>query len=627
MTCTRIFLGILSVAVLATPARAAQAAPNCEQWNTPSFFRTATVEDVTACLAAGADTTAGIRRVEGEFGFGDTTRSDGAYEDRYSHVGRAGQSLVVEVRYSDLDGDLIVEVESPSGKWFYVGGGRQTPLSLSLDETGEYRILVSSIGSDVSGPYTLHIGNGGRTPLYYAGRYNENPAVIEALLAAGADVAARDYQDITVLAWAAFGNPNPAVIEALLAAGAEVDARRDNGQTPLHDAAEQSNENPAVIEALLLAGAELEARDEDGVTPLYRAAQNGNPAAVSALLAAGAEVDPAEMINGRRLLHVAARVEDPALVEALLAAGAEVNARAENGETLLHEAAQYNENPTVIETLLAAGAGVNARSDNGNTPLHEAARINENQDPAVIEALLAAGADPNARRQNGATPLHRVAFNSNPAVIEALLAAGAEVDARDEDGNTPLHGAAEYNYRFVSGDYPHAGAAIEALLDAGADAAARNASGQTPWDLAQENEALRGADAYWRLNDARFNAPGPDTRSAPAGGRPTAAVPGGATVGAPAGGVGASAGQCEIPGYPSPPAGAANVGLSWCPASVGIQVRAFALQVAGAQCAIATGSSSMPEQINTRREEIQAACDGLAAMGVSNCQCPASVRP
>ena len=57
MTWTRIFLGILSVAVLATPARAAQAAPNCEEWNTIEFFLTATVEDVTACLAGGANLT------------------------------------------------------------------------------------------------------------------------------------------------------------------------------------------------------------------------------------------------------------------------------------------------------------------------------------------------------------------------------------------------------------------------------------------------------------------------------------------------------------------------------------------------------------------------------------------
>ena len=60
MTCTRIFLGILSLAVLATLALAAQEqpAPSCEQWNTKAFFQTATVEAVTACLAAGADVAA-----------------------------------------------------------------------------------------------------------------------------------------------------------------------------------------------------------------------------------------------------------------------------------------------------------------------------------------------------------------------------------------------------------------------------------------------------------------------------------------------------------------------------------------------------------------------------------------
>ena len=125
------------------------------------------------------------------------------------------------------------------------------------------------------------------------------------------------------------------------------------------------------------------------------------------------------------------------------------------------------------------------------------------------------------------------------------------MEARDEDGNTPLHLAAQHVHDYVIGDNdPHAGAAIEALLDAGADAAARNAAGKTPGDLAQANEALQGSDAYWRLNDARFNAPGPDARRAPAGVRPSTAVPGSGSAGAPAGtvGAGASGGQCEIPG-------------------------------------------------------------------------------
>ena len=77
-------------------------------------------------------------------------------------------------------------------------------------------------------------------------------------------------------------------------------------------------------------------------------------------------------------------------------------------------------------------------------------------------------------------------------VIDCLNA-GAEVDARDEYGHTPLHYAARSNDN---------SAVITALLDAGADATIRNGFGDTPWDLAQENEALRGTDAYRRLDPA-----------------------------------------------------------------------------------------------------------------------------
>ena len=87
----------------------------------------------------------------------------------------------------------------------------------------------------------------------------------------------------------------------------------------------------------------------------------------------------------------------------------------------------------------------------------------------------------------------------------------------------------------------------------------------------------------------------------------------------------AGGGRCQVPGYPNPPGGVSNLGFSWCPASVGLQVRSFALQAAGAECAIATGSSSTPEQIEARRREIRAACDRLSALGQGNCQCPAGL--
>ena len=47
-------------------------------------------------------------------------------------------------------------------------------------------------------------------------------------------------------------------------------------------------------------------------------------------------------------------------------------------------------------------------------------------------------------------------------------------------------------------------AIVETLLDAGADVTVRDEWDTTPWDLAQDNEALRGTAVYWQLNAGRF---------------------------------------------------------------------------------------------------------------------------
>ena len=73
--------------------------------------------------------------------------------------------------------------------------------------------------------------------------------------------------------------------------------------------------------------------------------------------------------------------------------------------------------------------------------------------------------------------------------------AGADLEARGEGGWTPLLLAAWNN------ENPEV---VLALLDAGADATAKNGEKETAWDLIQDNEALRGTKAYWRLNDLRY---------------------------------------------------------------------------------------------------------------------------
>ena len=80
-------------------------------------------------------------------------------------------------------------------------------------------------------------------------------------------------------------------------------------------------------------------------------------------------------------------------------------------------------------------------------------------------------------------------------MIAMLLEAGADLAARTEHGVTSLHRAAKLN---------ESSAPIIALLDAGANPKAQDKDGKTPFDLAKDNEALKGSEAYWRLNDERF---------------------------------------------------------------------------------------------------------------------------
>lgn len=188
-------------------------------------------------------------------------------------------------------------------------------------------------------------------------------------------------------------------------------------------------------------------------------------------------------------------------VSECLNAGADVSARAEiTGNTPLMFASAISKNPAVLEVLLEAGADVNARDAGGKTPLFLAVSLNSM--PEVVTFLLNAGANVNARNQQGNTPLHGKPFGrnvpyffNNTSALSVLLDAGADINATNEDGWTPLHTAAE------ASDNP---ALVTALLDAGADGTAVNEDRQTPFDLAKNNDALAGTDAYWALNDARF---------------------------------------------------------------------------------------------------------------------------
>ena len=403
-----------------------------------------------------------------------------------------------------------------------IGAGPGRANCADWNTWGFFELAVpEDISSCVSAGADPNATDKGKTPLLVAvsivatdpGTKKNQAAVVQALIANGADPNAK-ANERTILGAALFTHHpshdvNFAVIRALVAAGADPNALAGpiDRWRPIHMAVLFS-QDAAVTEVLLKAGADPNPKAKWGKTPLHMA-QSATVA--QALIAGGAEINVRDE-NGKTPLHYARA----AVAQVFIGAGADPDGRDNSGKTPLHFAADG----ATAEVLLAAGSNWSARDERGLTPLHSAASTVRYRREELISVLVDAGADPNVRDASGRTPLHvfaheadtnlllRYASELRDEVVKPLIACGADIDARDGDGNTPLHLAAASD-RMVN--------LVMALLDAGANGALKNARDDTPWDLARGNEWLDNAfrrshgleetDAYWQLNDARFETP------------------------------------------------------------------------------------------------------------------------
>jgi hypothetical protein len=368
----------------------------------------------------------------------------------------------------------------------------------------------------------------------------------------------------TPLHWAVYRD-NLAEVKRLIAAGADVNARNDYGSTPLSEAAVTGNVE--VIRRLLKAGARVDLANADDQTALMILARTSNVEAAKLLLDAGARVDQREQWREQTALMWAAAEGQPAMVRLLLKAGADPNARSrvndwerqvtaeprmqarpsggftpllyaarrgcvECARILLEEGhadinltdpdrvtplllATLNLNFDTAALLVKLGADVDKWDTWGRSPLYEAVDMNtvptggradrpsadQTSGLDLIELLLKSGANPNLQLKIfppyrslrddrgadglltvGTTPLLRAAKACDVPAIKLLLAAGANIELPTANGVTPLLAAAGIGssgldtrgrYRTEEG----AVQAVKLLLDAGADINARDKSG------------------------------------------------------------------------------------------------------------------------------------------------------
>ncbi|XP_071507636.1 uncharacterized protein [Diadema antillarum] len=352
----------------------------------------------------------------------------------------------------------------------------------------------------------------GATPLHY-GAMSGNPHVCRLLIEHGADIRAKEVNDMTPLMNAivsghedlvdifiekamrsgvrikdyladrdnesntclhlAVSKRRTKVSQILLDGGVDVNVQKTNGMTPLHIAAVNGATDTAY--QLLRNGADIELVDDEGMTPLHRAALYNRVETVALLIHEGAVIDEVDNNGFTPLLCTAWKGHVPA-GDLLLTRGADINVFDHHHKSPLHWAAEMDHPEFVAFLLKNGGQDLNNLPDIfERTALHYAAEVGNVE---IVRLLLEYKARSDARDGLEKTPVHVAAQAGYVHCVEELLRDTPDLlNEDDRDGMTPLLTACYYGHHRVA----------MTLLKMGADVSKVNDEYRTALILAAAN--------------------------------------------------------------------------------------------------------------------------------------------
>jgi ankyrin repeat protein len=264
---------------------------------------------------------------------------------------------------------------------------------------------------------------------------NGHCAIVEILLAAGADMNANFGDDESVLQAAAYEGQTE-IVRLLLNAGADVNT--DHGIALQAAAWEGHTET---VKFLLNAGADPNCQ-RAGIygNPLQAAAAYGNIEIFKLLLNAGADVNSQGGRFGNALQAAAVYGNTTEKVRLLLSAGAEVNFQGGAFGNAL-QAAACQRKTEIVQLLLDSGASINAEGGQYGNALQAAAFTG---DMELVQMLVDSGADINAQGGEYGSALQAAAYHGNTKTVRLLLNSGASINFQGGKYSSALQAAVSH---------------------------------------------------------------------------------------------------------------------------------------------------------------------------------------
>ena len=328
----------------------------------------------------------------------------------------------------------------------------------------------SKPGWDKRGDWRVAKGKSGHTALHlpYLLPHYDSVGIMNLLVEHGAEINARNSAGETPLHMMIRRAPpaHPRNASHFLGFEPDIRVKTNNGQTPLHYAAERGGLE--IVKMLLARGAEsdLSAQDDDGHTPLALA--ENHYAELDDSPSAAPHVLHLREYLGKVIAFLRDRTgvyPDNFFAGPLCSAGTlPANGMSQAELNLTLQAAAVAADTAGICEALRRGAEVDARYSGNTTPLGLVAASRNLPDATADAAkmLLANGADPDLHDDDDRWTALHWAIRRSSELMTALLAGGANADVLDKYDWTPLHWAVR-----LGGESGATRARL--LLDGGAD--------------------------------------------------------------------------------------------------------------------------------------------------------------